>query len=95
MPIVSSEITHDDPQIDGRRYIHERHLDDQGREYIFIYLAEADWDAQASLDARVPPLNDQLAAEDAASQGDTFEREIAESSKPGYRLGLKQSMERK
>lgn len=63
MPIVSSEITHDDPQIDQRRYVHERHLDDQGREYTFVYLAELDWDEQASLDARVVMLNAQLAQE--------------------------------
>lgn len=75
MPIVSSEITHDDPQVDGRRYIHERHVDDRDREYIFIYLADADWDAEASLTARIPPLDDQIRQADELAQAEEAAKE--------------------
>lgn len=91
MPIVSSEITHDDPQVDGRRYIHERHVDDRDREYIFIYLADADWDAEASLTARVPPLDEQIRQQDELAQAE--EGQAATESR--HREGPKGSLRSK
>ncbi len=62
MPIVSSTITHDNVQTDGRRAIRERHIDQLGLEYIFNYLGAAVTDAAAVMAARVPGINASLIA---------------------------------
>ena len=54
--IVSSEIFQENPQIDGRVYIKERHVDHVGREHFTEYLAGADADHQSVMLARVPLL---------------------------------------
>ncbi|MDP2621473.1 MAG: hypothetical protein Q8P46_15100 [Hyphomicrobiales bacterium] len=57
MPIVSSVISADDAQADGRRYIREVHTDQHGREHVVLYLAPAVWDAEAVMAARVASLD--------------------------------------
>jgi hypothetical protein len=42
MPIVTSEVTDDSPQIDGRRWITERHLDQVGAAHFRTYMALSD-----------------------------------------------------
>jgi hypothetical protein len=56
MPIITSTITHDDPQVDGRRYVRELHLDQLNLEHPVIWLAAADTDVQAVMQARVPQI---------------------------------------
>jgi hypothetical protein len=56
--IVSSIITWDLLQSDGRRNVRETHTDDQGVDYIFDYWSEVDTDINAKLAARAQELND-------------------------------------
>jgi hypothetical protein len=63
MPIVSSVITADSPQKDGRRWIGEAHTDQVAVIHTFTYLApNAAWDANAAMTARVPIINGDLTA---------------------------------
>ena len=52
MSIISSAITEDAVQADGRRYIREVHTDHVGQEHHFTWMAEAEQDADAVLSAR-------------------------------------------
>jgi hypothetical protein len=52
MPIVSSQVVEDAPQIDGRRHVRERHTDDLGESFDVLYMAQAGDDANAPLAAR-------------------------------------------
>lgn len=54
--VVSSIISYDLPQIDGRRNIHEQHMDDEGKEYDFFYTADEDMDINARMLARIPSI---------------------------------------
>lgn len=60
MPIVSSEIVEDRVQVDGRRSVHERHTDDQGRVHEVAYLAEAGENVTTAMNSRVAQINAQL-----------------------------------
>lgn len=60
MAIVSSVIVEDARQIDGRRYIRERHTDQIGQVYEFTYLCPAGFNAAVALAARVPIINADL-----------------------------------
>lgn len=64
MPIVSSTSTEGAPQVDGRRYVRERHTDDAGRVYEYEWLGSQD--AGPVLSARAARL-DALLAEQAAA----------------------------
>jgi hypothetical protein len=57
MTILSSVITQDLPQDDGRRIVRETHTDDQGNVYVFDYMAEISTDINAKLTARASDLN--------------------------------------
>lgn len=61
MPIISSAVERDLPQIDGRRQITERHVDHVGVEHDNCYTAEADFDATAQLAESARKLSAQLA----------------------------------
>lgn len=63
MPIISSTITLDNPQVDGRFVVRELHIDDQGNEYNFDYMADAGMDINARLAARADELNAELAVD--------------------------------
>jgi hypothetical protein len=41
MPIVTSVVLDDAPQVDGRRWIRERHTDQVGEQYFRVYLVAA------------------------------------------------------
>lgn len=62
--IASSTFEEGPAQVDGRRYVTERHTDTDGRVYIFEWLG--DQDASLVLSARATSLNSQLAARAAA-----------------------------
>lgn len=62
MPIVSSTFTPDaHRQVDGRRYVIERHVDSTGQEHQFVYLADDTMDPAAIMAARVAQIDEQLA----------------------------------
>lgn len=61
MSIVNSEILEDRAQVDGRRHVRERHTDHLGQTYEVSYMAEAGADVAATMAARVPILEAQLA----------------------------------
>lgn len=56
MSIVSSTIVEDAAQVDGRRYIRERHVDHLGTVIEVLYLGAANTDANAVMLARVPSI---------------------------------------
>jgi hypothetical protein len=56
MPIVSSTITSNNVEADGRRRIDELHIDDQGAQIQFTYLAAGNVDVAAILAARAASL---------------------------------------
>lgn len=57
MAVERSSIAEDSPQRDGRRWVTERHVHDDGREETVTYMAEADTDAQAVLIARAVQID--------------------------------------
>ncbi len=59
--IISSIISADDVQTDGRRHIREEHTDNLGDIYPAFYLGEANVDANAKMLARVPFIEAQIA----------------------------------
>lgn len=59
--IQSSTYTEGAPQVDGRRYVKERHTDDAGKVYEFEWLGTQD--AGAVMLARAESLSAQLAAQ--------------------------------
>lgn len=65
--ILSSAILADRPQVDGRRYVTEEHLDDQGETTRVTYLALANADVQAAATARQATILDQLRAAEVAA----------------------------
>lgn len=56
MAIVSSQITSNNLEVDGRRRIDELHIDDQGAQFSFTYLADVGVDADAQLASRATAL---------------------------------------
>lgn len=64
MPIVSSTVTVEHAQIDGRRWAREVHTDHLGAQHIFDYLSEVGADVNAILAARAADLPAQLAAQE-------------------------------
>lgn len=59
--IQNSTYTEGPAQVDGRRYVKERHLDNLGKVYEFEWLGSQD--ASLVLQARVQALNTQLVAQ--------------------------------
>src|SRR3990167_5527253 len=55
--IVSSTIISDARQQDGRRWVHERHVDHVGLEIDVTWLCDQDADTAVALTARVPHLD--------------------------------------
>lgn len=66
MPIISSNIIKTLPQIDGRSYVTEQHIDDKGVEYNFEYLADVAADTNLVLTLRQQKLNAELGSRAAA-----------------------------
>ena len=64
--IISSTYTEGDVQADGRRYVNESHLLDDGRTIDFDYLADETIDPAAVMAARSDRLNAEIAAKDSA-----------------------------
>lgn len=60
MPVVSSQIVEDRPQIDGRRSVRERHVDHIGREIFISYLAAQSANAAQIMADRVAQLSDMV-----------------------------------
>lgn len=58
--IVSSQITENLEQADGRRAIHEVHIDSDGTQFTCDYLASADSDIEAHLAATAASLNEDM-----------------------------------
>lgn len=73
MPISSSEIREDAPQIDGRRHIREVHTDHTGAEHHFCWMAEPEQDATAILPTRAAWLADYLAQQEIAANPEEVE----------------------
>lgn len=65
--IVSSTHTAGHPQQDGRRYIKERHLLDDGRSVDFEYLADAQINPVMVMTERAARLSAELQAQEASS----------------------------
>jgi len=65
VPIVSSTHTVGHAQVDGRRYIIERHTDSAGVVHEVEYLAAVGTDYVAVRDARAVQIADQLAEAEA------------------------------
>lgn len=59
--IVSSTLTVDNVQVDGRRVVVETHIDDGGNQYQISYMASADTDLDAHLAQSAISLNNQVA----------------------------------
>ncbi len=60
MAIVLSEIIENSVQIDGRRWIKERHTDSIGIRHFITYLANSNFDYNAALSARIANLEESL-----------------------------------
>lgn len=72
MPVVSSAIVEDSPQIDGRRWIVERHLDQTGAARFVRYLADRAINAPAGMAARALAITAALPAEEIADNLDAI-----------------------
>ena len=78
MPIVSSTVVGDAPQIDGRRAITERHVDHLGVVYTFHWYAAPGADATAQLAGHATQLlNDLANAEIAANLQRAYNQQTA------------------
>jgi hypothetical protein len=67
MAIVQSRLVEDRAQVDGRRQVWEQHVDQLGVAHDVFYMAEKGDDAVATMQARVPLVEAQLAAEELAA----------------------------
>lgn len=67
MPIISSTITEDRQQVDGRRSVHEVHVDHLGERYEVDYLAEKADDVQAVATSRAAQIEADLEAAEIAA----------------------------
>ena len=61
--IVASKIIEDRPQIDGRRSVRERHVDDSGNEFFVDCMVEKTVDVLASLTSRAMQLSEAQVAQ--------------------------------
>lgn len=64
--ILSSTFNEGDVQVDGRRYVHESHLLDDGRTVDFDYLADDTISPSTVMMARAERLNAEMAAKESA-----------------------------
>lgn len=62
MPIVSSTILSAVPQADGRISVQEQHIDQNGKTYDVVYLADPAMDINAVLDARAVNIGKEIDA---------------------------------
>lgn len=70
MAITQSTYTEGPPQVDGRRYVQERHTDDNGKTYEFEWLGKQDADLVLSARAeKISDLLDRRAAAEAVISG--------------------------
>lgn len=60
MPIVSSIVKENSPQVDGRRWVREWHTDQVGLVHERAYMAEVGQDVVAGFPAAIALLNQQL-----------------------------------
>lgn len=58
--IIKSIIIDESVQIDGRRWVTEKHIDDVGVEHLVTYLAEADLDIDKEMQNRIAIIEDSL-----------------------------------
>jgi hypothetical protein len=65
--IVSSIIIEDSPQIDGRRWIRERHTDSLGVPHDRVYMAAAKFDTSTILTVDAASIDAQLTADEIAA----------------------------
>ena len=65
MSIVSTTVTVDAPEIDGRHYVTEVHTDSTGKIVKFGYLAAVGTDVYSTADGRVAYIETMLAEEEA------------------------------
>lgn len=71
--ISSSTIIEDAVQVDGRRHVRERHVDNMGMPHDVFYIAEAEADVSAMLPIRAAQIVEQLeAAELAANEAEAL-----------------------
>lgn len=68
MAIKSSEIIEDHVQIDGRRWITERHVADDGTEFRVVYMAESKADVSVMLPIRAAQIEQAIADKAAEKQ---------------------------
>ena len=64
MAITSSIITENAVQVDGRRWIREKHTDHTGAQHFYSYIAHPGQDVDAILAARATALWEQLVEEE-------------------------------
>lgn len=74
MPILSSSITSEAVQADGRSYVSELHVDSDGNQYTFESLLGPEVDRALLLANRAAELNSQLAAKDEITSAVTSTR---------------------
>jgi hypothetical protein len=97
MAIVSSTITAGEVQADGRRFITETHVAEDGTDYTYTYLTDNSIDTEAVSSARVVLLNTQIAAKAAAQllvTGTTLPMstyEFLSRMTPQERIGIRSS----
>lgn len=60
LTIVSSVIVDDSRQADGRRWIRERHTPNIGETIDVVYMADAGWDVNAIMVARVASIESEM-----------------------------------
>ena len=85
--IVKSSIIADRMQIDGRRYITERHTYKSGNVLLVEYLADAKLDADQRMKERVPELETQVSQE-AADRSDAFIKVAIDEKQSAYLKSL-------
>jgi hypothetical protein len=66
MPILTSQIIRDLPQVDGRSYITERHVDHNGKSYDVEYLADVGLDTALVMQLRADKIGAEIDAREAA-----------------------------
>ena len=74
MPIISSQIVSQTPQVDGRVSVTERHTDHNGADHDVSYLAAADMDIYAVLSARAAKMGAEIDRREAVeAESNNFE----------------------
>jgi hypothetical protein len=88
MSITSSSVTVEAAQKDGRKWVHETHVDNIGLQWWFDYLTAPGTDVNAVLAARAPVLAQQLVDQEVAANIDMIELFGAEAS-PTFKYSTK------